>query len=218
MTGPSCLYVSTALGTWCPEQPEMFARDCQIDATCYRRLDPEYFAWLRSRMALANAAAVGGRIPVAAFNEARAKFNAIQEWAIEHLGEPELLEAMRRLRPDTYVPPVAEPLSQATSSAEVIPEPRLPAGVDPDAVAMVDAIREQAISLGWKHAALYRVPDNHRAAWRADCGLVCHLRQGWRIGEVTRQSIELVGPPPLEVRQHFYNPDVEQPWIIPARK
>jgi hypothetical protein len=83
---------------------------------------------------------------------------------------------------------------------------------------MVDAICEQAISLGWKHATLYRKPENRRAAWLADCGLVCHLRQGWRIGEVTRQSIELVGPPPLEVRQRFYNPDVEQPWIIPVKK
>lgn len=218
MTGPACLYVSTALDTWCPDHPEMFACDFQINDTCYRRLDPEYFAWLRSRIALANAAVVGGKIPVAAFDDARAKFNAIQAWAIEHLGEPMLLEAIRRLRSDTYAPPVAEPLSQAMSSAEVMPGPRLPAGVDPDAAAMVDAIREQAISLGWKHAALYRVPDNHRAAWRADCGLVCHLRQGWRIGEVTRQSIELVGPPPLEVRQHFYNPDVEQPWIIPVKK
>jgi len=218
MTCPACLYVSTALGTWCPEHPEMFARDCQINDTCYRRLDPEYFAWLRSRMALANAAAVGGRIPVAAFDDARAKFNAIQEWAIEHLGEPVLLEAIRRLRPDTYAPPVAEPLSQATFSAEVIPEHRLPAGVDPDAVALVDAIREQAISLGWKHAALYRMPENCRAAWLADRGLVCHLRQEWRIGEVTRQSIELVGPAPLEVRQRFYNPDVEQPWIIRVKK
>ena len=131
MTGPACLYVSTALDTWYTERPEMFTRDFQINDTCYRRLDPEYFAWLRSRMVLANAAAVGGRIPVAAFDDVRARFNVIQEWAIEHLGEPLLLEAIRRLRPDTYAPPVAEPLSQATSSEEVIPEPRLPAGVDP---------------------------------------------------------------------------------------
>ena len=218
MTGPACLYVSTSLDTWYLERPEMFARDCQIDDTCYRRLDPEYFAWLRSRMVMANAAAVGGRIPVAAFDDARARFNAIQEWAIEHLGEPELLEAIRRLRPDTYAPPVSEPLEPATSSAEVRPELRLPAGVHPDAVAMVDAISENARSLGWKDSALYRVPDNHRASWLTDCGLVCHIRQGWRIGEVTRQSIELVGPPPLGVRQRFYNPDVEQPWIIPAKK
>jgi hypothetical protein len=35
-----------------------------------------------------------------------------------------------------------------------------------------------------------------------------------RICEVTRQSTEVIGPPPLEVRSRFYNPNVEQPWQI----
>ena len=122
MTGRACLYVSTALDTWCTDHPEMFARDFQINDTCYRRLDPEYFAWLRSGMVRANAAAVGGRIPVAAFDDARARFNAIQEWAIEHHGEPVSLEAIRRLRPETYPLPVVEPLAPATSSAQVSPD------------------------------------------------------------------------------------------------
>lgn len=34
--------------------------------------------------------------------------------------------------------------------------------------------------------------------------------------EVTRQSIELIGPPPSETRTRFYNPDVEQPWVKPV--
>jgi hypothetical protein len=29
--------------------------------------------------------------------------------------------------------------------------------------------------------------------------------------EVTRQSIELIGPAPLEARSRFYNPNVDQP-------
>ena len=33
------------------------------------------------------------------------------------------------------------------------------------------------------------------------------------IGEVTRESIEIIGPPPRETRTRFYNPDVDQPWI-----
>jgi hypothetical protein len=45
-------------------------------------------------------------------------------------------------------------------------------------------------------------------------GLVCYIGAEHRIGEVTRQSIELIGPPPMEMRTRFYNPDVEQPWII----
>ena len=47
---PSCLFVSTSLATWTTANPEQFARDFQINDTVYRRLDPEYYAWLRSRM------------------------------------------------------------------------------------------------------------------------------------------------------------------------
>lgn len=208
----SHLFVSTALDTWSTDQPEMFARDFQINDTCYRRLDPEYFAWLRSRMVLLNAAAANGNIPTAAFGDARVKFNAIQEWAIGHFGERALLDAVRSLRPDEYAPPVAEALEPARAGREQ--EHQLPPGIHPDAIAMVDAIRESAISLGWKHEALYRLPENRRAAFAANCGLVYYVRTGWRIGEVTRQSIELIGPGLTEVRHRFYNPDVDQPWVI----
>jgi len=29
-----------------------------------------------------------------------------------------------------------------------------------------------------------------------------------------RPGIEIIGPPPTEVRTRFYNPDVDQPWIV----
>ena len=44
-------------------------------------------------------------------------------------------------------------------------------------------------------------------------GLVCFLKPGDRIGEVTLQSIEIIHPLPSEVRHRFYNPDVDQPWV-----
>jgi hypothetical protein len=130
-----------------------------------------------------------------------------------------LLEAVRRLNPRDYVAPVAEghtgrtpvALRSATSM-----EHSRPAGVRPEAVAMVDAIREQALSLGWTDQALYRIPEDRRAGLQLGSGLVCYLREGWRIGDVTCRWVELIGPPPLQVRQRFYNPDVEQPWIRPA--
>jgi hypothetical protein len=102
---------------------------------------------------------------------------------------------------------MAEPWNPAPDTAASQAEQR------PLAVAKVDAIRDRAISLGWKYDALYRVPENRRATFLLGGGLVCYLRDGWRIGDVTRQSIEIIGPPPPEVRQRFYNPDVEQPWI-----
>lgn len=204
------MFVSTALELWWTDRPEMFARDFQIDDTVYRRLDALYFAWLRARMIAAKEAAVTGRIPLAAFNELRLRFNAIQEWATGRFGEAALLEAVRSV-PSDYRPPVAEPWKPAADASQA--EQRPLDGAHPHAVAIVDEIRDRAFSLGWKHGALYRVPENRRATFLLGAGLVCHLRDGWRIGEVTRQSIEIIGPEPPGVRQRFYNPDVEQPWI-----
>jgi len=213
------MFVSTALDLWWTDRPGMFARDFQINDTVYRRLDPEYFAWLRSRMTLAKGAATAGRIPLAAFEELRLRFNTIQEWATARFGEGALLEAVRRLNPRDYAAPVAgghegRPPTPACSAMGV--ERGRPADVRPEAVAMVDAIRGQALSLGWTDRALYRIPEDRRAGLQLGSGLVCYLREGWRIGDVTCRWIELIGPPPLQVRQRFYNPDVEQPWIRPA--
>ena len=56
-----------------------------------------------------------------------------------------------------------------------------------------------------------RCPGLRAEPWR--CGLVCYVGAAHRIGELTRHSIELIGPPPQEVRNRSYNRDVEQPWI-----
>ena len=80
-------------------------------------------------------------------------------------------------------------------------------------VPKVDAIRDQALSLGWSEAQLYRNRGRFRFPYGRDYGLVCFLEEDKRIGEVTRQSIEIIGPPPQENRLYFYNPDVDQPWL-----
>ena len=80
-------------------------------------------------------------------------------------------------------------------------------------VLKVDAIRDQALSLGWSEAQLYRNRGRFRFPCGQDYGLVCFLEEDKRIGEVTRQSIEIIGPPPQENRLYFYNPNVNQPWL-----
>ena len=206
---PGCLFVSTSLATWTTANPEQFARDFQINDTVYRRIDPDYYAWLRSRMVVAKKAATAGHLPSAAFEDLRVRFNAVHEWAVGYFGEALLLAAVRGFRSGGYDPPVAKEEVRCVP----VPGPRKSAADDisPEAMALVDSISERALSLGWKRQRLYaagrtRVLDPER-------GLVCFLKAGDRIGEVTRQSIELVGPPPLEGRQRFYNPDVDQPWV-----
>ena len=76
---------------------------------------------------------------------------------------------------------------------------------------MVDAITEQALALGWCRERLYAVANGIFDPRR---GLVCYLKPGDRIGEVTLQSIEIIHALPSEVRHRFYNQDADQPWII----
>jgi hypothetical protein len=206
---PGSLFVATSLHVWFTGEPDRFARDFQINDTVYRRLDPDYYAWLRSRMVLARKAATARQLDAAAFEELRARFNAMHEWAVERFGEDELLAAVRTVRAGDYKPPVAE----YERTRVPVPGVRKSAADDtsPEAMALVDSISEQAISLGWKRQRLYAAGGGRIFA--PDRGLVCFLKPGDRLGEVTLQSIEIIHPLPAEVRHRFYNPDVDQPWV-----
>ena len=72
---------------------------------------------------------------------------------------------------------------------------------------MVNAIRVQALGLGWEEERLYMAGKPLSPL----CGLAAYLNPGDRIGEVTREAIEVIVP--SGVHQRFFNPDVAQPWI-----
>jgi hypothetical protein len=193
------LYVATNLAQWSTDQPAVFARNVQINETAYRRLDPEFYAWLRSKMTLVRMAHQAGRIDAGEYDRIRCRFNAIHGWAIERFGEQSLLDAVRVLDARTYEPPVAEPEFRPRADQS-------PGQAFSEARALVDAIREQALSLGWREERLYETPKGGHGR-----GLVTYLKPDDKIGEVTAQSIEIILP--NAVRQRFYNPDVDQPWI-----
>jgi hypothetical protein len=192
------LFVSTELSCWQTDRPDAFNLDVQINDTAYRRLDPEYYAWLRSRMNMVRLAALAGQVSQDSFDELRANFNRIHEWAMVHCGEAALKAAVAGLDARDYKPPIAEPWDRHSAQ----PAPGT-ATTHPDVLAMVDAIREQAIALGWQHERLY--------ATGPLCGLASYLKPDDRIGQVTREAIEIIAR--SGARQRFYNPDVEQPWI-----
>ena len=204
------LFVSTALEYWSTDQGIAFARDVQIDDTAYRRLDPEYYAWLRSRMARAKKAVAAVQLDAAAFEDLRIRFNAIHKWAVEHFGEDLLLEAVRTLRAGEYLSPVAE---DDKPRVPLQREPRSAAHhIRPEAHGMVDAIRDEAVALGWTLEALYRARGRFRFPLGDEYGLVCYLGAEDRIGRVAPNSIEIIGPPPQGFCSYFYNPNVEHPW------
>jgi len=229
------LYVATNLESWDTVTPHYYALDISIDKTCFRRLDPDYYAWLKHKMALAKKAADLGRLSSSAFETLRTRFNNIHAWAMEHFGEDEILSAVQSLDPKTYSPPVIETFVQDDRPPPVQPAPEktpptvpqhlfpkegdwhFTQEVPPSAVAKVDAIRDKALSLGWSKARLYRNRGCLRFPYGQDYGLVCFVDGNVRIGEVTRQSIEIVGTTSQHNRLGFYNPDVDQPWLRKVR-
>ena len=197
------LYVSTSLACWETAKTEMFHRDVQLNDVAYRRLDPEYYAWLRSRMNLARLAVLAGQLDQDEFDALRDRFNRIHEWATSHFtldGSGGLAAAVRVLDARGYAAPVAEPWDRHKAQPG-------PSGASPEALAMVNAIRVQALGLGWKEERLYTAGKPLSPL----CGLAAYLNPGDRIGEVTREAIEVIVP--SGVHQRFFNPDVAQPWI-----
>jgi hypothetical protein len=213
------LFVSTSLQSWATDKAHLFARDVQIDDVAYRRLDPEYFAWLRRRVQALKGALAAGRVSQEAFDELRTRFNGLQENAVAVFGEKALQDAIRASGAADYRPPVADAFpgrsdakQQALSEQAARPDGvRSHAGTE----AAVDAIRDQALALGWTHERLYGRPAADQPGQRGDL-VTALLRPGTRIGQVARQWIEIIGPPPHENILRFYNPDVEQPWVGPA--
>jgi hypothetical protein len=213
---PKAVYVSPSLAQWETTESYRIARDLQIHDTIYRRLDPEYFAWLRKRMKIAQRALAAGAIHPAVFDRLRERFNRVQEQAIAILGEPALKEAIRKLPGTRYRPPrVYRPDTWTVSKQSgTTTESVWPSGVRDQAEvrAIIAAVRDRALALGWHEERVCGEPGQRNG--RTLAGSL--RRPGTRVGQVTRRWIEIIGPPPHENVLRFYNPDVEQPWARAA--
>ena len=219
----TALYAATNLKSWKTDKPHYFARDVGIYGSCFRRVDPNYYAWLRHKMNVAKKAADAGKLPSQAFETLRSRFNVIHAWAMKNVGEKALLEAVRSLNPRRYPPPVLDGLvgnarhlsGGAVPNKSPPPAPhylfpkegdfRFTRKVPAPAVTKVDAIREKALSLGWSETRLYQNRGRFRFPCGQDYGLVCFVDEIDGIGEVTPQHIEIIGPFPGENRLRFYN-------------
>jgi hypothetical protein len=218
----SQLYVATNLETWEAKPPVRADQDAICEPCGFRRLDPEYYAWLRSRMALAQKRYQAGRLPQRQYDELRTRFNGVHVWAVERFGEPVLLEAVRTLDPRAYHPPAVKDTEEGDSSDVVEAPPpahlypahgdwRFTEPVSPEAVAKVDAVREQALADGWSETQLYQNRGRYSFPCGQDYGLVCFLHGDDQVGEITHQSIEIINARGTRLR--FYNHNVDQPWL-----
>lgn len=225
----TALFVATDLDSFEVPADAPYADDVTVSGRAYRRLDPPYYAWLRSRMAAAKRARDARQIAPAEFDTVRTAFNAVHAWAVRTFGEAALVAAAKALdvaayqppRPDDDLPPCGArltPRSPAPASGHVFPAAGTFAFTEPvtaAAVAKVDAIRAQAHALGWSEAALLQNRGNLRFPYGQEYGLVCHVADDVAIVAVSREAITLARPRGNPLR--FPNPGIEQPWCRAPR-
>lgn len=189
-------FASTALDLHQAESQARPPRDIFIGEVCYRRVDPEYFAWLRGRMESARRRLEAGGLSQNVWDELRARFNRLQEWAIDRYGQAALKAAIRAFDPACYRPPTNH---KAGPKPELAPFRfpkegglRFEHPVTAEAIAKVDAVREQAQSLGWAEARLYQNRGRFAFPCGQDWGLVCFVGPGDALGEITETHIEII--------------------------
>ena len=124
------IYVSTGLDVHEVEDARDWPEDREIDGTLCRRLSPEYFAWLRSRMLTAQAAHKAGKLPEDAWNTLRKRFNALQALAIREFGKELLQEVLhsfsrRTINHPRFVPSPRRNLSKFPERTGFIPGTKL---------------------------------------------------------------------------------------------
>ena len=229
-TSPSsdALFVAPDLDHFETPAPVVFADDVTISDRAFRRLDPPYYAWLRQKMLAAKRATDIGRLAAAVFAELRRRFEAVTAWAVRRFGEESLRGAVQTFDPRTYDPPRPDEDEDGFPGVPARTPPRGPRDggslhdypdqgawpftepVTADAVALVDAIRDEALAAGWSLAALYQNRGRIAFPCGAEWGLVCFLGEGATVAGVARSAITIERPRGATTR--FPNPDVAQPW------
>ncbi len=190
--------------------------DVMHDGKVYRRLSPDYFAWLRSRMQAAQIAFRNKQLSPAKWNALRQRFNYVQEQAITLFGKPALKMACQNLTIREYKPPKLQKTEQAQRWLYPANQKlRFSVEVDSRTVAKVDAIRAQAMDLGWTEPQLHQNQGRHRFPCGEDYGLICFIGGDREIARVTESYIEIVhgiGTTRERVLK-FHNSKVLQPWM-----
>ncbi len=204
------LYVSTDLITQVLSVQE---QDVKHEGRIFRQLTPTYFAWLRMRMQTAQSALRNKRISDKNWNILRERFNPIQQHAIELFGQDALKAACEGFNSNHYQPP-----QEFQEERWIYPDNetlKFSADVKSSIVAKVDAIRDQAMELGWTEAQLYQSQGRHRFPCGEDYGLICFVSGDRKIVGVTESCIEIAHSIGTS-REHilkFHNSRVIQPWM-----
>jgi hypothetical protein len=222
------LHVSTDLRILCvTEGVQTDSEDIVREGTTYRKLSPEYFAWLSLQMQKAATAFDNGRLPSDAWKELYDRFVNLNVEAVKVLGEKFKLPIGSSFDASRYNPPRKQKPQEIFSSwvypaRPVFGDNELIQPVTQAAVDAVKAISEHALSCGWSESQLYQNRGRYRFPCGQDYGLVCYVdtELGKRtIGRVTERFIELIVNPDRKPAEalYFFNRNSNQPWIKSER-
>jgi len=103
----TALFVATDLRWWESDEPEIYARDVEVDGVMYRKLDLAYYAWLWSRVRIVIAAYGAHRIERPAFDQIITPWCAIYRWALDTWHREALDAAQHGKGSRIYTPPRA---------------------------------------------------------------------------------------------------------------
>lgn len=105
LPGEGALYVSTDLCFWGTDAAQATKQDVRRGGRVYRRLDPEYFAWLSGGVDRVAAGFESGAVSRALRDEVVMRFTTVRFWAEREFGTERLAEAVRAFNLVSYVPP-----------------------------------------------------------------------------------------------------------------
>ena len=197
------LFVATDLSILGEAATPSTLQDVDVEGRIYRPLDPAYYAWLRSRMEVAQTACKRGKLSAQAFDALRTRFNPLHDQAVALFGESALLDAVRLLDPKSYAPPgrayekpeeraqapVPEPQQNASPGATEFQAPAKPTA---GTVAPEQSPDPPCLD-GWsKHAFPEEAPERFRFGQRvtrravAQVDAICDeaLSKGWTEAEL----------------------------------
>ena len=202
--------MSTVLVETPPDTPLL--SDRLINKKVYRLLDIPYYCWLRSRIDRAIDAVDARKITISIFDRLCVAFDRVHRWAVTHLDQEDLLQTFITFKPEGYIAPRINRQGECISSFAYPKEGcwRFEHPVTASAIYKVEQIRAQALTLGWSEQNLFQNRSNElRHPFGGHWGLVTLLRPDYRIGQVTHETIELIGPKPFENVMRFQNPGFE---------
>jgi len=96
-------FVATDLD--CRENLSPASDDLVIEGKCFRRLSPDYYAWLRAQMERARHQHDVGILPDAQYDILRQRFNTMHDRAVALFSEDTLLQTISTFSPMTYPVP-----------------------------------------------------------------------------------------------------------------